>query len=203
MIKDACTQQTSQRRERRLARQIVAAIWVMACFRPVGAHSSVATVIEVYQPLISPDGPSWVTSVPYLTYGGRDDGILRVMLTCDSNAVVTPSGVHNANLLHACGAKLNVIRNTNSDHGLWSGTMRVKLDLAHLDLDVAYVQIVGVGAIARMARECILANAGGERSTVRAVELEVVGPEEARRVGGRYDLRRYSQGPVQRTFKYD
>lgn len=81
--------------------------------------------------------------------------------------------------------------------------MRVKLDLAHLDLDVAYVQIVGVGAIARMARECILANAGGERSTVRAVELEVVGPEEARRVGGRYDLRRYSQGPVQRTFKYD
>ena len=135
---------------------LLVALWLI----PGGlALASEETAIEVFQPIITED-QICVRRVTYVTHSsGVDYWGGFVDYTCEPNATVTDSDhPEDRNAASVTGIKAWVDPYHFQEQGLYGDTVRVYVDLRHLDASKVRYDVVSA------TMECVLANATASRS---------------------------------------
>lgn len=164
---------------------------------PLPAMSSEPVAIRVFQPMNVEGDWLYVGPVTYIGYHDDEAGgaFSAVLMTCDSNAVITHVGVENRNAAFAVGLKVRVEWNTGVSPPLFGDTMRVMLDARPVRDRHDEWAWEDTSLIAATV-QCIVANAA-QLPACRFVDLKVEGNPT---FGGVYSTRRFRCGPVKREF---
>ena len=164
---------------------------------PFPAMSSEPVAIQVFQPMSVEGDWLYVGPITYIGFHNDEAGgaFSAVLMTCDSNAVITHVGVENRNAAFATGFKVRVEWHEGASPPLFGDTMRVVLDTRSLpgrNDEWAW----GDSSLVAATVQCIVANAA-QLPACRFVDLKVEGSPT---FGGVYSTRRFRCGPIKREF---
>jgi hypothetical protein len=175
-------------------------VLVLALALSIGAGLAMASepvAIEVFQPMSVEGDWLFLGRVTYIGYHEDEAGgaFSAVLMTCDSNSVITHAGVENRNAAFATGFKVRVEWHEGASPPLFGDTMRVALDTRSLrsrNDEWAWSDSSLVAATV----QCVVANAA-QLPACRFVDLKVEGSPS---FGAVYSTRRFRCGPVKREF---